>query len=162
MFREQKEAGKLLPFYFPFHFLLHTTHWLCFVGLQTANLDGETNLKIRKALEKTWDYLTPEKLSEFKGCGSVSILIYTSFLYIGISDYELLQIMIIKFTCTFVNPTIVFVAPHGMKNNFRITILLFSFIYDSEYGKHGLIDKKCKNDVFHLYGVLVILIEDLT
>lgn len=34
---------------------------------QTANLDGETNLKIRKALEKTWDYVTPEKASEFKG-----------------------------------------------------------------------------------------------
>ena len=36
-------------------------------GSQTANLDGETNLKIRKALEKTWDYLTPDKASEFKG-----------------------------------------------------------------------------------------------
>ncbi|KAK1415692.1 hypothetical protein QVD17_31477 [Tagetes erecta] len=34
---------------------------------ETANLDGETNLKIRKALEKTWDYMTPEKASEFKG-----------------------------------------------------------------------------------------------
>ncbi|PWZ57859.1 Phospholipid-transporting ATPase 3 [Zea mays] len=34
--------------------------------LQTANLDGETNLKIRKALEKTWDYVIPEKASEFK------------------------------------------------------------------------------------------------
>jgi phospholipid-transporting ATPase len=30
-------------------------------------LDGETNLKIRKALEKTWDYVTPEKACEFKG-----------------------------------------------------------------------------------------------
>ncbi|KAF5741024.1 phospholipid-transporting ATPase 3 isoform X1 [Tripterygium wilfordii] len=35
--------------------------------IETANLDGETNLKIRKALEKTWDYLTPEKAAEFKG-----------------------------------------------------------------------------------------------
>ncbi|WZZ27813.1 hypothetical protein YC2023_011214 [Brassica napus] len=33
----------------------------------TANLDGETNLKIRKALERTWDYLVPEKASEFRG-----------------------------------------------------------------------------------------------
>nr|XP_017222816.1 PREDICTED: phospholipid-transporting ATPase 3-like isoform X4 [Daucus carota subsp. sativus] len=33
----------------------------------TANLDGETNLKIRKALEKTWDFVSPEKASEFKG-----------------------------------------------------------------------------------------------
>ncbi|KAJ6323717.1 hypothetical protein OIU76_011083 [Salix suchowensis] len=33
----------------------------------TANLDGETNLKIRKALERTWDYLTPDKATEFKG-----------------------------------------------------------------------------------------------
>ena len=24
-------------------------------------------MKIRKALEKTWDYVTPEKASEFKG-----------------------------------------------------------------------------------------------
>ncbi|THF94249.1 hypothetical protein TEA_004476 [Camellia sinensis var. sinensis] len=38
---------------------------VCYV--ETANLDGETNLKIRKALEKTWDYMTPEKASEFKG-----------------------------------------------------------------------------------------------
>ncbi|XP_057482184.1 phospholipid-transporting ATPase 3-like isoform X1 [Actinidia eriantha] len=38
---------------------------VCYV--ETANLDGETNLKIRKALEKTWDYLTPEKAFEFKG-----------------------------------------------------------------------------------------------
>ncbi|MED6110245.1 Phospholipid-transporting ATPase 3, partial [Stylosanthes scabra] len=38
---------------------------VCYI--ETANLDGETNLKIRKALEKTWDYLTPQKASEFKG-----------------------------------------------------------------------------------------------
>ncbi|XP_057448372.1 phospholipid-transporting ATPase 3-like [Lotus japonicus] len=38
---------------------------VCYI--ETANLDGETNLKIRKALEKTWDYFTPEKASEFKG-----------------------------------------------------------------------------------------------
>ncbi|XP_021747972.1 phospholipid-transporting ATPase 3-like [Chenopodium quinoa] len=38
---------------------------VCYV--ETSNLDGETNLKIRKALEKTWDFLTPEKASEFKG-----------------------------------------------------------------------------------------------
>ncbi|KAL7261003.1 hypothetical protein ACSBR1_006632 [Camellia fascicularis] len=37
---------------------------VCYV--ETANLDGETNLKIRKALEKTWDYVTIEKASEFK------------------------------------------------------------------------------------------------
>lgn len=38
---------------------------VCYI--ETANLDGETNLKIRKALERTWDYLTPDKASEFKG-----------------------------------------------------------------------------------------------
>ncbi|PWZ24309.1 Phospholipid-transporting ATPase 3 [Zea mays] len=38
---------------------------VCYI--ETANLDGETNLKIRKALEKTWDYVIPEKASEFKG-----------------------------------------------------------------------------------------------
>ncbi|KAL1197765.1 Phospholipid-transporting ATPase 3 [Cardamine amara subsp. amara] len=36
---------------------------ICYV--ETANLDGETNLKIRKALERTWDYLVPEKAYEF-------------------------------------------------------------------------------------------------
>ncbi|XP_039014026.1 phospholipid-transporting ATPase 3-like [Hibiscus syriacus] len=38
---------------------------VCYI--ETANLDGETNLKIRKALEKTWDYFTPDKACEFKG-----------------------------------------------------------------------------------------------
>lgn len=50
-------------------YLYHSSYHLLvvLVVLQTANLDGETNLKIRKALEKTWDYVTPEKVSEFKG-----------------------------------------------------------------------------------------------
>ncbi|KAG2538155.1 hypothetical protein PVAP13_9NG382100 [Panicum virgatum] len=38
---------------------------VCYI--ETANLDGETNLKIRKALERTWDFVTPEKASGFKG-----------------------------------------------------------------------------------------------
>ncbi|XP_022776002.1 phospholipid-transporting ATPase 3-like isoform X2 [Durio zibethinus] len=38
---------------------------VCYI--ETANLDGETNLKIRKALERTWDYVTPERACEFKG-----------------------------------------------------------------------------------------------
>lgn len=38
---------------------------VCYI--ETANLDGETNLKIRKALEKTWDYVAPKKAYEFKG-----------------------------------------------------------------------------------------------
>ncbi|XAR53186.1 Phospholipid-translocating ATPase [Bertholletia excelsa] len=38
---------------------------VCYI--ETANLDGETNLKIRKAREDTWDYVTAEKASEFKG-----------------------------------------------------------------------------------------------
>jgi hypothetical protein len=49
----------------PFIFLFVVFNFaFCF---QTANLDGETNLKIRKALERTWDYLTPDKAAEFKG-----------------------------------------------------------------------------------------------
>lgn len=35
--------------------------------MQTSNLDGETNLKIRKALEMTCDCLMPEKVAEIKG-----------------------------------------------------------------------------------------------
>ncbi|XP_042008673.1 phospholipid-transporting ATPase 3-like isoform X2 [Salvia splendens] len=38
---------------------------VCYV--ETANLDGETNLKIRKAPERTWDFVSPNKVSEFKG-----------------------------------------------------------------------------------------------
>lgn len=38
---------------------------ICYV--ETANLDGETNLKIRKALEKTWDYVDAELANDFTG-----------------------------------------------------------------------------------------------
>lgn len=48
---------------------------LFLIVLQTANLDGETNLKIRKALEKTWDYVIPEKVSEFKGFSYFIIIV---------------------------------------------------------------------------------------
>ncbi|KAH7841784.1 hypothetical protein Vadar_034342 [Vaccinium darrowii] len=41
------------------------TNGFCY--METANLDGETNLKIRTALEKTRDCLTFEKASEFNG-----------------------------------------------------------------------------------------------
>ncbi|GAB2225737.1 hypothetical protein Droror1_Dr00006541, partial [Drosera rotundifolia] len=36
-------------------------------GGRTSNLDGETNLEKRKALKKTWDYLTSEKATKFEG-----------------------------------------------------------------------------------------------
>ncbi|XP_074274505.1 phospholipid-transporting ATPase 3-like [Silene latifolia] len=51
---------------------------VCYI--ETSNLDGETNLKIRKALEKTWDYVTPEKATEFKGevqCEQANNSLYT-------------------------------------------------------------------------------------
>jgi phospholipid-transporting ATPase len=35
--------------------------------IETSNLDGETNLKIRKALERTWDYFDEENVAKFKG-----------------------------------------------------------------------------------------------
>ncbi|KAJ0974205.1 hypothetical protein J5N97_016170 [Dioscorea zingiberensis] len=44
---------------------------VCYI--ETANLDGETNLKIRKALERTWDYFLPEKAAEFKGLGKYNV-----------------------------------------------------------------------------------------
>ncbi|XP_066374942.1 phospholipid-transporting ATPase 3-like isoform X1 [Miscanthus floridulus] len=54
--------------YFPADLLfLSSTNLDGVCYIETANLDGETNLKIRKALEKTWDYVLPEKASEFKG-----------------------------------------------------------------------------------------------
>ncbi|XP_074309802.1 phospholipid-transporting ATPase 3-like [Silene latifolia] len=51
---------------------------VCYI--ETSNLDGETNLKIRKAPEKTWDYLTPDKAFEFKGeveCEQANNSLYT-------------------------------------------------------------------------------------
>ncbi|GAB2259127.1 hypothetical protein Droror1_Dr00027267 [Drosera rotundifolia] len=38
---------------------------VCYI--ETSNLHGETNLKIKKALKKTWDYLTPDKATKFEG-----------------------------------------------------------------------------------------------
>ncbi|KAG6510892.1 hypothetical protein ZIOFF_028937 [Zingiber officinale] len=40
---------------------------VCYI--ETANLYGETNLKIRKALERTWYCIFPEKAAEFKANG---------------------------------------------------------------------------------------------
>lgn len=40
---------------------------ILFSWIQTANLDGETNLKIRKALERTWDYIDENKAVDFRG-----------------------------------------------------------------------------------------------
>ena len=37
---------------------------------QTSNLDGETNLKIRKALERTWEYITADAAAELRGEGA--------------------------------------------------------------------------------------------
>ena len=38
---------------------------LCYI--ETANLDGETNLKIRQGIQETSELLTPEQVSQFKG-----------------------------------------------------------------------------------------------
>ncbi|KAI8539269.1 hypothetical protein RHMOL_Rhmol09G0169000 [Rhododendron molle] len=51
-----------------------------FCYIETTNLDGETNLKIRKALEETCKYVTAENASEFKGevnCEHPNNSIYT-------------------------------------------------------------------------------------
>ncbi|GAQ83484.1 phospholipid-transporting ATPase 3 [Klebsormidium nitens] len=53
--------------YFPADMIcLATTNpdGICYV--ETMNLDGETNLKIRKAMERTWEYVTAEAAAEFK------------------------------------------------------------------------------------------------
>ncbi|KAH9560317.1 hypothetical protein CY35_06G099300 [Sphagnum magellanicum] len=56
--------------------------------IETSNLDGETNLKIRKALERTWDYIDEEKVADIKGvieCEHPNNSLYTFVgnLYIG-------------------------------------------------------------------------------
>lgn len=42
---------------------------------QTSNLDGETNLKIRKALERTWEYITADAASELRGTGGAFVVL---------------------------------------------------------------------------------------
>ena len=67
----------------------HMSVHLDYLILQTSNLDGETNLKIRKALEKTWDYLSPEKASEFKGLSVLfTSLIVDSIRLLNKSSFE--------------------------------------------------------------------------
>ncbi|KAG0584958.1 hypothetical protein M758_3G246700 [Ceratodon purpureus] len=54
--------------YFPADLLLLAStnaDGICYI--ETANLDGETNLKIRKALERTWDYIDENKAVDFRG-----------------------------------------------------------------------------------------------
>lgn len=58
---------------------------------QAANLDCETNLKISKALEKTWDYLTPEKASEIKGLHLFFEIEYLCILFSNYSYFYLLH-----------------------------------------------------------------------
>ncbi|GLJ39930.1 hypothetical protein SUGI_0816560 [Cryptomeria japonica] len=38
---------------------------LCYI--ETSNLDGESNLKTRRALENTWKYATPYEAQNFRG-----------------------------------------------------------------------------------------------
>lgn len=45
-------------------------------SVQTANLDGETNLKIRKGLERTWDLIDAKHASEFSGELAFSLSIF--------------------------------------------------------------------------------------
>ncbi|XP_020866621.1 phospholipid-transporting ATPase 3 [Arabidopsis lyrata subsp. lyrata] len=71
MFEQIKRDGLFFPA--DLLFLSSTnSDGICYVETADLDLDGETNLKIRKALERTWDYLTSKKASEFEGKFSVS------------------------------------------------------------------------------------------
>jgi len=66
---------------------------------QTANLDGETNLKIRKALEKTWDYVTPDKASEFKGLHFFLLLYLHIIIVYSSCNVYLFWLTVISYFC---------------------------------------------------------------
>ncbi|CAI5499410.1 unnamed protein product [Closterium sp. Naga37s-1] len=53
--------------YFPADLLcLATTNGDGICYIETSNLDGETNLKIRKALERTWEYITADAAADLR------------------------------------------------------------------------------------------------
>ncbi|XP_057819664.1 phospholipid-transporting ATPase 3 isoform X2 [Cryptomeria japonica] len=67
--------------YFPADMLLLSSsndEGLCYI--ETSNLDGESNLKTRRALENTWKYATPYEARNFRGeihCEHPNDLLYT-------------------------------------------------------------------------------------
>ena len=76
--------------FFPADLLLLSSSFedgICYV--ETMNLDGETNLKIRKALEKTWDYINEGRAQSFSGQQALIIFTWCVWLHTAVVHVQI-------------------------------------------------------------------------
>ena len=76
--------------FFPADLLMLSSSYpdgVCYV--ETMNLDGETNLKIRKALEKTWDYINEGRAQSFSGQQALIIFTWCVWLHTAVVHVQI-------------------------------------------------------------------------
>eukprot|EP01018_Ginkgo_biloba_P021169 Gb_13757 [translate_table: standard] len=137
-------------------FLASTNHdGICYT--ETANLDGETNLKIRKALERTWDYLHPDKASEFKGeiqCEQPnnSLYTFTGNLVIGKQTLPLSPNQILLRGCSLRNTE--FIVGAVIFTGHETKVMMNTMNVPS---KRSTLERKLDKLILILFGVLFMM-----
>ncbi|KAF7132165.1 hypothetical protein RHSIM_Rhsim09G0116600 [Rhododendron simsii] len=140
-------------------FLANTdTDGLCYI--ETTNLDGETNLKIRTALKETCKYVTAENASEFKGevtCEHPNNSIYTfngNLIIEGqtlpLSSHQLLQRGCHLRNTEYITGAVIF-AGHETKVFFNINVMMNS---SNAPSKRSTLERKLDRFIIILFGVI--------
>lgn len=141
--------------YFPADLVLLSTsndEGLCYI--ETSNLDGESNLKTRRALEQTWKYGNSNEASKFTGeihCEhpNDSLYSFTGNIIIGKETYPISVENVLLRGCSLKNTSwivgIVIFAGHEtkvMKNALNVP------------SKRSRLEKKIDKVIYYLFGLL--------
>lgn len=128
---------------------------LCYI--ETSNLDGESNLKTRRALEQTWKYGNSNEASKFSGeihCEhpNDSLYSFTGNLIIEKETYPISVENVLLRGCSLKNTSwivgIVIFAGHEtkvMKNALNVP------------SKRSRLEKKIDKVIYYLFGMLFII-----